>query len=64
MYLCARGIDFVSTILIFDFGIVQTVELFRLWYCSDCGIVQTVELFRLWYCSDCGIVQTVVLFRL
>jgi hypothetical protein len=58
MYLCVKGIDFhLSTILIYDFGIVLTVWYFRIvltvWYFR---IVLTVWYFRIvltvWYfCS-------------
>ena len=41
MYLCARGIDFLSTILIFDFGIVQTV----VFICFSCYLFFIVRSF-------------------
>ena len=41
MYLYARGIDFLSTILIFDFRIVQTV----VFICFSCYLLFIVRSF-------------------
>ena len=53
MYLCVRGIDLaLSTILIFDFGVVLTVVCFIFHLIKDTGVVLTVVCFIFHFIKD------------